>query len=131
MNYSTQIFVTLLPLLLGKPAADRIVAGPSGPTLEQKIADILQALAQGIGQLNLDFLGKAVDPERTFNFEHQVEGHLRKAGRQFVQAVYNQVEPAVESLPKHVHFEASLYTRLNRKTPQNVGTLFGQIRLHA
>jgi hypothetical protein len=129
MSYSTHILVTLLPLLLGKPAADRIVAGPSGPTLEQKIADIVQALAQGISQLNQDFLGKAVDPERTFHFEHQVQEQLREAARQFVQAVYNHVEPAIESLPKHVHFEASLYTRLNHKTPQNVSTLFGQIRL--
>jgi hypothetical protein len=48
---------------------------------------------------------------------------------QIVQAVYQRVEPVVESLPKHVRFEAGLYTRLNRKTPQNVWTLFGQIRL--
>jgi hypothetical protein len=46
-----------------------------------------------------------------------------------VQAVYQRFEPVVEALPKHVRFEASLYTRLNRKTPQNVWTLFGQIRL--
>ena len=35
----------------------------------------------------------------------------------------------VDNLAKHVHFEASAYTRLNAKTPQNAWTLFGQIRL--
>lgn len=46
-----------------------------------------------------------------------------------MQEVYNRAEPAVAVLPKHVHFEASQYTRLNRKTPQHVWTLFGQVRL--
>jgi hypothetical protein len=29
----------------------------------------------------------------------------------------------------HVEFEAGLYTRLNHKTPQEVATIFGKIRL--
>ncbi len=51
-------------------------------------------------------------------------------GREITQWTYNHLEPGnVADLPKHVHFEASDYTRLNQKTPQQAWTLFGQIRL--
>ncbi|MGH8033978.1 MAG: hypothetical protein ACREO9_02045 [Lysobacterales bacterium] len=129
MNYSTHIVGTLLPLLLDKSGVDKVLAGTAGPSLEEKIGDIVQSLAQEVSQLCHDFLKQPVDPERTFNFEHHIDEQLREGGRQLVQSVYNHAEPAVEGLPKHVYFEASLYTRLNRKTPQNVWTLFGQIRV--
>jgi hypothetical protein len=129
MEYSTYIVCGLLPLLLDKSACDQILSGHSGPSLEQKIGDVVQALTEAVNRLSREFVGQPVNPERTFNFEHQVDDQLREAGRQIVQAVYNHAEPVTECLPKHVQFEASLYTRLNHKTPQNVWTLFGQIRL--
>jgi hypothetical protein len=129
MEYSTHLVCTLLPLLLAKPVVDGDLTA-SGPSLEQKLGDIVQTLAETVGRLSREFLDRPVDPERTFNLEHLVDDRLREAGRQIVQAVYNHVEPATESLPKHVQFEGSLYTRLNRKTPQNVWTLFGQVRVH-
>ena len=129
MEYSTHIFCALLPLLLNKAATEKVLAVASGPSLDQKIGDIMQALAEAANRFSQDFLGQPVNPERTFHLEHEVEEQLREAGRQIVQAVYNHAEPAAESLPKHVYFEASLYTRLNRKTPQNAWSLFGQIRL--
>jgi hypothetical protein len=129
MEYSTCIVCGLLPLLLDKSACDQILSGDSGPSLEQKIGDVVQTLAEAVNRLGQEFVGQPVNPERTFAFEHQLNEQLREAGRQVVQAVYHHAEPAVESLPKHVQFEASLYTRLNQKTPQNVWTLFGQIRL--
>ena len=129
MDYSTFIVSSLLPLLLDKAAIDRMVTEPSEGSLDDRIGDIVQELAGAASQLCREFLEQPVDPERTFRFEHQIQERLREAGRGIVQAVYNHAEPAAESLPKHVHFEASMYTRLNRKTPQNVWTLFGQIRL--
>jgi hypothetical protein len=128
MQYSTHIVCTLLPMLLDKSAVDRI-AGTAGASLEQKIGDIVQGLAATLQQFQEQFGSSPVDPERTFEFEHQVQDAMREVARQFVQAVYNHAEPAIDVLPKHVHFEASQYTRLNRKTPQNSSTLFGQIRL--
>jgi hypothetical protein len=127
MEYSTYIVTSLLPLLLNK--ADRLLPGASERSLEDKIGDILQTLSEATSQCSREFLGQPIDPERTFDFEHQIEERLREAGRRLTQAVYNHAEPAAESLPKHVHFEAGMYTRLNRKTPQNGWTLFGQIRL--
>lgn len=130
MNYSTHIACLLLPVLADKSAVDKILtAAAAKPSLDEKIADIVQALAESAGQLSQEFVGQAVDAERTLDFEHRLNERLRETGRQIAQAVYNHAEPAAESLPKHVWFEASLYTRLNRKTPQNVWTLFGQVRL--
>lgn len=128
MEYSTYIVCGLLPLLFDKVDAESL-AGDPGPSLEQKIGDIVQALTEAINRLGQEFLAQPVNPERTFALEHQVAEQLREAGRQIVQAVFNHAEPAAEALPKHVQFEAGLYTRLNQKTPQNTGTLFGQIRL--
>lgn len=130
MQYSTHIVCVLLPAILDKVAVDKVAATASGASLEQKMDDIVQGLAKSLQQLREQFASQPVDPERTFDFEHQVQDAMREVARQFVQAVYNHAEPTIEVLPKHVHFEASQYTRLNRKTPQNVWTLFGQTRLH-
>jgi hypothetical protein len=132
MNYSTHIVCTLLPLLLDKSGIEQMVAaaGPNvKPSLKEKIAEITEALREAVSQLGHEFVSQAIDPERTFEMEHQLAEHLREAGRQLVQAVFNHAEPTLESLPKHLWFESSLYTRLNCKTPQNVWTLFGQVRL--
>lgn len=125
MHYSTYLVCSLTPLLLSDVAAGQSEA----ETLEQALDGIGHKLLQAIDQLSQDFLRQPVNPERAFAFEHQLQDHLREVGRQITQAVYNRVEPAVPTLPKHVRFEAMQYTRLNRKTPQNVWTLFGQLRL--
>jgi hypothetical protein len=132
MNYSTHIVCTLLPLLLDKAGIKRSAAATGAsvkPNLEENIAEIVEALRETLGRLCHEFLSRAIDPERTFDLEHAIAEHLRETGRQLAQAVYNHAEPVVESLPKHLWFESSLYTRLNRKTPQSVWTLFGQVRL--
>ena len=129
MQYSTYLVCSLLPLLLDKSTTDQVVTAAGGPNLEQQLGDVWQALAEQTTQLSQAFLGQPVDPEQTFQFEQQLDELLRETGRQILQAVSNHVEPVAASLPKHVQFEASLYTRLNRKTAQNVWTLFGQICL--
>ena len=97
MEYSTHIVCTLLPLLLDKSGVDKFLAAP-GPSLEQKIRDIVQSLTEAAERISQEFLGQAVDPERAFHFEHQVDDVLREAGRRLVQAVYHHAEPAAESL---------------------------------
>ena len=126
MNYSTCIVGILTPLVLSESGE----VSSQADTLEEAVGTVWETVGQSVHQLGQDFVSQPVDPERTFELEHQLQDLLREAGRRIVQAVYNRVEPAVTTLPKHVHFEASQYTRLNRKTPQNVWTLFGQIRLH-
>jgi hypothetical protein len=128
MNYSTYIAGSLLPLLLSDVAKDQASA-ETAETLEQLLADVYAKVRQTLNQLGHDFLSQPVTPERTFALEHQLGKELRELGRQIMQVLFNRVEAAVESLPTHVHFEASQYTRLNKKTPQNVWTRFGQLRL--
>lgn len=125
MNYSTYLVGQMVSLVLGGSGENRRPVESVG----EKLADIFQRLLQLLLPCGEDFLGKAITPERTLAFEHEVMEALREAGRQIVQEVFNRAEPAVEFLPKHVRFEASRYTRLNNKTPQSVWTLFGQVRL--
>lgn len=64
-------------------------------------------------------------------FERELADKVRQLGRQVVEHVYNQLEPAEpESLPHYVRHEAGEYRRLNHKTPnREVATLFGKITL--
>jgi hypothetical protein len=129
MQYSTCLTAVLLPLLLNDPKIQEILNGSSEGTLKQEVADLCGRFAEAAIQDCLEFLSRPIHPEGTFDFERRLGESVRELARQVVQAVYNHAEPAVESLPKHVNFESSLYTRLNQKTPQPVWTLFGQIRL--
>jgi hypothetical protein len=69
------------------------------------------------------------NPAAALAFERELARETRQLGRQVVEHVYNQLEPAEpESLPHYVHYEAGEYRRLNRKTPnREVATLFGKI----
>lgn len=125
MLYSTYITCSLTPLLLSTFAdADH------ADTLEQSMASIGDKFVHAVQRLAQEFVGQPVTPERTLALEQQLQEALRDTGRQTMQAILNRVEANVEALPKHVMFEGSHYTRLNRKTPQDVWTLFGQLRLH-
>jgi hypothetical protein len=128
MTYSTHIFLTLATLLLTKASArgDADQADAATPALPDVVGPTLQQL----WDLVEDFRRQPVSPGRTHLFEQQLNEALREFGRGIVQHTYNHLEPAdVQTLAKHVHFEAGLYTRLNEKTPQNAWTLFGQVRL--
>lgn len=124
MNYSTYIFTILTPLLLGDSKAQS-----EGEPLAKALADILEEVGQSVNERIAEFRSEAVAPERAFEFEHQLQDLLREAGRKITGVVYNRLESAAASSAGHVWFEAGLYTRLNKKTPQNAWTLFGQIRL--
>jgi hypothetical protein len=125
MHYSTYIVAALTPLLLSDACHHEV----EGEALEQALDRIGDQVRQAVGQQCQDFLGQPVTPQSALAFEQQLQEHVREATRQIVQEAYNRVEPAAESLPKHITFAGCLYTRLNRKTPQNAWTLFGQIRL--
>jgi hypothetical protein len=99
---------------------------PAGRALPDVLAAAVQALVQRVEA----FRQQPISPARTQQFEQQLQDDLRELGRQVAQWTYNHLEPAdVQALSKHVRFEAGLYTRLNRKTPQQVWTLFGPVRL--
>lgn len=123
MLYSTCLLLALatLPALKNRNSA----AQPAGQDLPEVMEPILERLRQLVAQ----FLQHRVTAADTCRFEQHLHEELRELGRALAQWAYQRLEPAAATLPKHVRFEASLYTRLNHKTPQNVWTLFGQMRL--
>jgi len=128
MTYSTKLYLLLTTTLLSAkpPRTDGNGLGASSPPLE----DYLQPSFQKLLDLAAGFREATVSPEAALQYEQQLQLHLREMGRQVIQHTYNALEPNdVDVLPKHVHFEGASYTRQNRKTPQHVWTMFGQVRL--
>jgi hypothetical protein len=129
MTYSTNLCLLLTTSLLYAK-----VPGPDDATSRGAAAlpleDHLQPALQQILDLAAGFRGAAVSPEAALHFEQQLQLHLREVGRLVAQHTYNALEPHdIHVLPKHVRFEGGCYTRLARKTPQHVWTLFGQVCL--
>ena len=94
-----------------------------------KLGDALEPILQRLRQLMQDFCDQPVCPPIAFELEPQIQGLLRELGRVSLEWAYHQIEPSeFDSLPQHVEFEGESYSRTNRKTPQEVATLFGKIR---
>src|SRR6266700_5192945 len=92
---------------------------------ETDLGDALEPALQRLQQLLQEFGSKPVSPQAAFDLEQQVQVELREVGRVGVEWAYNHVEPIQpESLPAHVEFESSPYTRVKHKTPQEVATTF-------
>jgi hypothetical protein len=125
MNYSMHLLLTLATTAAPTPRGPNVSAAD-----RHTLPDVLDAALPDLRQLVEDFRRQPVSPARTQQFELQLQEQLRQLGRQVSQWTYNHLEPAdVQTLAKHVRFEASLYTRLNRKTTQQAWTLFGPVRL--
>ena len=121
MNYS--MYLLFAAATLGRKDA---AIGPPETDLEDAIAPALQLLLQSLRE----FVSKPVSPQVAFDLEQQVRAQLRELGRAGVEWAYNHVEPnQTDVLPAHVEFDGGLYTRLKHKTPQDVATVFGKIRL--
>ena len=126
MNYSMHLLLAAAMVPSAKDNRDQDAVEPVGPEL----ADLVEAAAAELLRIMDGFRQEPVCPARTLEFEKKLQDHLRDLGRQTVQWTYNHLEPsAAQELPKHVEFERDCYTRLNKKTPQQAWTLFGQIRL--
>jgi hypothetical protein len=128
VTYSTRLCLLLTTLVSAKvPCRDD---DNSGTPASQPLQDYVQPAWQQVLDEVAKFQAAAVSPESTSLFEQQLQLGLRELGRLIAQHTYNALEADdVAALPKHVRFEGTLYTRLNRKTPQQAWTLFGQIRL--
>jgi hypothetical protein len=125
MPYSIQLL--LLIASLSPLKSDKKSQGNDGSAVD--LRKVIEPIVDQVCQLVAEFRQQRLTPMLTFDFENQLRETLRELGRLVAQQTYNQAEPAVETLPKHVWFESMEYTRLNEKTPQNVWTLFGQVRL--
>jgi hypothetical protein len=122
MSYSTHLLLALATL----PAESRQEAAGSD---QRDWLAVIEPTLQRLRQLVQEFRRQPLSPMAVHRFENQLQEELRELGRHIDQWIYNQLEPEVAALPQHVWFEALQYTRLGSKTPQNVWTLFGQVRL--
>lgn len=128
MTYSTRLCLLMTTLCYGKPPGS--ADGNGCGTAARPLQDQIEPAFREILDLAEQFRAAPVTGEATLQFEEQLQRKLRELGRRVVQHTYNDLEPAdVYLLPKHVRFEGACYTRLNRKTPQHVWTIFGQIRV--
>lgn len=128
MPYSIHLLLALATLSVPLKDAKKSKVGAPAPAAEP-LSEKIDPACQRIVELAERFLQQQVTPAAAQRFEVQVQQELLELGRQVVQWTYNRVEPEPAELAGHVWYEASEYTRLNHKTPQNVWTLFGQIRL--
>jgi hypothetical protein len=125
MPYSIHLLLVLATLPSWKSEVNARKGKQDETDLQDLLAPVLERLHQRVEQ----FCQQRATPAETYRFEQELHEEVRELARTIAQWTYNHLEPEVDALPKHVWFEASPYTRLNEKTPQNVWTLFGQIRL--
>jgi hypothetical protein len=99
-------------------------------TQDAKLDDVLEPSLARLRKLFQDFAKGPVSVQAAFDLERQIQALSRELSRVGVEWAFNHVEPSSgDDLPRHVEFEADVYTRIKRKTPQNVATLFGKIKL--
>lgn len=125
MPYSIHLLMALatLPQAVGDKDAD--AEGVGQADWREVVEPILQRVQQVVEQ----FRQERLTPTAMHRFEQQLQEEIRQIGRATIEWTCNQLEPAAADLAKHVWFENNEYTRLNAKTPQQVWTRFGQIRL--
>ena len=105
------------------------VSSPQAPE-DAKLDDVLEPVLTQLRKLFQDFATEPVSVQAAFGLERQIQTVLRELGRVGVEWAFNHVEPSHgDDLPQHVEFEVGVYTRIKRKTPQVVATLFGKIQL--
>jgi hypothetical protein len=122
MNYSMYL------VMMMATAGNTGTRGQATPEVD--LREQLESILQRLQQLFEGFMGQPVTPKALFELEQHVQSEVRELGRAGVEWALNRLESNdCAALPKHVHFEAGPYTRLNEKTPQTVATLFGKIRL--
>jgi hypothetical protein len=92
--------------------------------------EVFEPIVSRLRKLLEEFTKEPVNATAAFELERHIQMELRELGRVGVEWAFNHVEPNQgDRVPPHVEFEAGVYTRIKRKTPQVVATLFGKIDL--
>jgi|tagenome__1003787_1003787.scaffolds.fasta_scaffold20826605_1 hypothetical protein len=123
MSYS--MYLTLVAATAGLSEASEKSA-QSEPDLADALEPALQSIRDHVDR----FCQGPVTPLAAAKFEKDLLLALREMGRVATGWTYNHLESAdVQALPQEVRFAGSTFRRLAKKTPQEVSTLFGPIRL--
>ena len=79
--------------------------------------------------MSVDFLQDGPTPQSSFQFEQDLQSTLREAGRGTLEYTFNAAEPQSEQeMPPRVRLGRREFRR-NRKTPNEIATVFGSIVL--
>jgi hypothetical protein len=101
---------------------------PESPPEDAQLEDVLEPILSRVRQRLQDFVAAPAGVAALFDLEQQIQAQLQELGRTGVEWALNHIEPVASDLvPPHVEFETGVYTRIKRKTPQVVATLFGKI----
>jgi hypothetical protein len=122
MNYSMYLAVAMATVGSTQSNDEAPAAG--------NLRDALEPLLQRLEQMLEEAARQPTTPASSRDAEQRLKEETREMGRLAWEWHVNRLEPKqCDELPQHVDFEAAPYTRLNKKTPQTVATLFGKIRL--
>ena len=99
-------------------------ASPNGVDLSAVLSESVATLLA----IEAAFLSAEPTPSNTCALEAKVLAVLRDMGLALVRHVLNHAEPAVEDCPKRVEFGDETYRRRS-KTPNAIGTLFGEVEV--
>jgi hypothetical protein len=122
MNYSMYLCLVMATV----PTREDAELTPGDTRLD----DVIQSSVLRLQQLIHDFASKPAMPQTLFDLERRTQSELRELGRVSMEWALNHIEPGQgDQLPPHIEFETGVYTRIKRKTPQDVATLFGKVRL--
>ena len=109
-----------------------IVVGAELQGIVEECRDASEPTFGQVFQRIREFLAQPVSPQAAYEFEKDLEGLLREAGRRILEVVYNRLEPEEpRRLPKRFVDQQQEYSRKNEKTNNRggIGTLFGTIVL--
>lgn len=95
-------------------------------SLDAVMEPVLERLRQGVE----NFRNHPVDPRTLFDLERHLLASSQELGRVVLEWALNHIEPDQgDDLPGHVQWDGVHYSRIKRKTPRKVATLFGKITL--
>jgi hypothetical protein len=105
---------------------------PIAAAATMAVADVVTLMAKQLTALQEEmaaFRRQPVTPERTCAFEKKTAALLCEAGRVLLEYEYNHIEPeSLDECPLRLRWAKQEYRR-RPKSPNRIGTLFGEITL--
>src|ERR1700740_3118721 len=102
MPYSIHLLLALTTL----PSCKSDKQASADQRDQADLQDVIRPVLERVCQLAEQFRQQGVTPAQTCRFEEHLQEEVRELARSVTQWTYNQLEPAVDNLAKHVRFEA-------------------------
>ncbi|MCU0714416.1 MAG: hypothetical protein MUC43_20375 [Pirellula sp.] len=110
--------------------AGQLVRAIASQQISEVVERIAKKLGSGVTELIEQFVQKAPSAKGTLELENSLFGILLNAGREWMQWLFDYLEPELEQLPGTVQHRGASYRRLAEKTRRaDVLTRFGKVEL--